>query len=166
MTAALGLWESWTRSATALSLCAMRNHTGHGKRRQTLHDALVRMSALVLTSVLPGFVHAEGAVRVLECTVTMVCDAAGQCAGAAEPVSFRIEPLEVAETGPARYAINHGETQAEMQALTDAGPFFWMHGSERATLLASSETQWVWHRLVLEPRPSATISFLTCAFRQ
>jgi hypothetical protein len=120
---------------------------------------------LALTGALPGFVSAEGAVRVLECTVTTVCDAAGRCADATEPLSFRIEPLDVSATGPARYAISYGETRAEMQALTEAGPFFWVHGSERATLLASSETQWLWHRLALEPQPLATVSFLTCAFR-
>jgi len=125
-----------------------------------------RLTGVALAFWLPCSALAEGAVRVLECSVTTVCDAAGMCTAAAEPVSFRIEPLDVAATGAARYAIRYNETQTEMQALTDAGPFFWMHGGERATLLASSETEWLWHRLVLEPRPSATISFLTCAFRQ
>jgi hypothetical protein len=77
-----------------------------------------------------------------------------------------MEPVDVRAGNPGRYTIGYGDTKAQMVAMSDAGPFLWTVGEERDGLLASSETQWLWHRLTLDPAPEATIRFLTCSFEQ
>lgn len=109
---------------------------------------------------------AEGAVRRLDCVSAQVCDAAGECEPDSLPIAFRLEPTETAADGSGRYTMVYGDTRAAMQALSDIGPFHWTAGSERHTLVASSETQFLWHRLVIEPAPAATVRFLICAFGQ
>jgi hypothetical protein len=49
--------------------------------------------------------------------------------------------------------------------VSEAGPFYWESGDERHTLVASSEVDWLWHRLVLAPAPATTIRFLSCRFQ-
>jgi hypothetical protein len=55
---------------------------------------------------------------------------------------------------------------AEVAASSAAGPFVWDVGNERHTLIASSETEFLWHALTLAPAPTAQIRFLRCIFRQ
>jgi hypothetical protein len=129
--------------------------------------ARVAMAALALgLASLPGAVLAEGAVRVLNCTLVRACDAAGACKPESMQVTFRMEPIETRPDGSGRYTLRYGEQQADMQAMSFAGPFLWTLPTERDSLLVSSETQFLWHRLVVEPAPVATIHFLTCEFRQ
>jgi hypothetical protein len=134
--------------------------------QQRASRALAAFSVFGLTALLPGLVLSEGAVRLLECTVTQVCDGGGACETASGGVSFRMEPVEREASGAMRYALSYGDTQADMLAVSDAGPFIWTVRDERNALLASSQTQWLWHRLTLDPAPAATIRFLTCSFRQ
>jgi hypothetical protein len=129
--------------------------------------ARVAMAALALgLASLPGAVLAEGAVRVLNCTLVRACDAAGACKPESMQVTFRMEPIETRPDGSGRYTLRYGEQQADMQAMSFAGPFLWTLPTERDSLLVSSETQFLWHQLVVEPAPVATIHFLTCEFRQ
>ena len=113
-----------------------------------------------------GFAHAEGAMRLLDCTVVQACDGAGKCAAAADVVKFRMEPIEVRPDGSGRYTLRYGDVQAAMTASSDIGPYVWSVGQERHALLVSSEHDFLWHRLVLEPAPAATVRFLRCEFRQ
>jgi hypothetical protein len=122
--------------------------------------------ALGLAMLLPGAGLTEGAVKVLDCTVMQVCDAEGTCEAGSGHLTFRMEPLDLKAGGPARYALSYGDTKAAMEAMSEAGPFFWAFGNERDTLLASSETQWLWHRLTLGAVPEAAIRFLACEFQQ
>jgi hypothetical protein len=115
---------------------------------------------------LPGAALAEGAVRVLNCTLVRACDAAGACKPESMQLTFRMEPIETRPDGSGRYSLRYGDDRAEMQAMSFAGPFLWVLPMERDSLLVSSETQFLWHRLVLEPTPVATIHFLNCEFRQ
>jgi hypothetical protein len=115
---------------------------------------------------LPVAGWSEGAVRSLDCTVASVCDAAGRCEADSGEVLFRMEPVDTASDGSGRYLLRYGDTEAEMDALSDAGPFVWTVGSERDALLASSDTEFLWHRLTLDPAPAATIRFLSCTFGQ
>lgn len=128
--------------------------------------ATTRGLALAIALLLPVAARAEGAARVLECTVTRVCDAAGACSAATGRAAFRMEPVETHADGSGSYTLSYGDTTAAMQALSAAGPFFWTTGDQRNTLLASSETQFLWHRLALAPAPEATVRFLMCTFRQ
>jgi hypothetical protein len=114
--------------------------------------------------LLPVGAWAEGAVRLLDCAVARVCDAAGACDSGTERVTFRMEPVETAADGSGRYGLTYGGTEADMDALSAAGPFLWTVGPERNALLASSETRFLWHRLTLEPAPEATVRFLECTF--
>jgi hypothetical protein len=128
--------------------------------------AAARTGVSILMLLLPGAVWAEGAVRLLVCSVARVCDAAGNCEAGTVQVTFRMAPEETGVDGAGSYALSYGDTQADMEALSDAGPFFWTVGTEQNTLLASSETQMLWHQLTFDPVPEATIRFLTCALRQ
>lgn len=119
----------------------------------------------MLLVVVPAVVRAEGAVRVLDCKVTQICDAAGVCQAASEEVSFRMAPEKLSEDGAGTYEISYRDIKASMQASSYAGPFYWTTGAERNTLLASSETQFLWHRLRLEPAPETKVHFLECAVR-
>jgi hypothetical protein len=127
---------------------------------------LAALSVFGFTALLPGVVLPEGAVRLLECTIAQACDAGGSCQPASGRVSFEMAPVDRDASGATRYALSYEDTQTEMLAMSDAGPFLWTVRDERNALLASSQTQWLWHRLSLDPLPAATIRFLTCAFRQ
>ena len=127
---------------------------------------LASLSVLGCVALLPNAGWGEGAVRLLDCTVVQVCNAAGSCEAASGAVAFRMEPVQVGQDGSGRYELHYGETEAAMDALSDVGPFVWTVGEERNTLLASSETQFLWHRLTLDPVPAATVHFLTCTIRQ
>lgn len=115
---------------------------------------------------LPVGALAEGAVKLLDCQVLRACDAAGVCADAPASVSFRMEPIELEIAGAGRYRVIYADKEAEMSAMSDAGPFLWSIDRERHALIASSETQWLWHQLTLTPMPEATIRFLSCTFQQ
>jgi len=124
------------------------------------------LSVLGCIVLLPNAGWGEGAVRLLDCTIVRVCDAAGICEAASGAVAFRMEPVQVAQDGSGRYELRYGNTDVAMNSLSDVGPFFWTVGDEHNTLLASSETQFLWHRLTLGPVPAATVRFLTCTIRQ
>jgi hypothetical protein len=127
---------------------------------------LASLSVLGCVALLPNAGRGEGAARLLECTVVRVCNAAGSCETASAAVAFRMEPVQVGPDGSGRYELHYGETATAMDALSDIGPFVWTIGEERNTLLASSDTQFLWHRLKLDPVPAATVRFLTCTIRQ
>jgi hypothetical protein len=116
--------------------------------------------------LLPNLGWAEGAVRVLDCEVTQTCDASGACAMASERVSFRMTPENLREDGSGQYQISYRNVQAGMEARSYAGPFYWTSGTEQNTLLASSETLFLWHRLTVNPAPDASVNFLNCTFQQ
>jgi hypothetical protein len=119
------------------------------------------------TIVFPaGVGRAEGAVRLLDCTVVQVCDGAGKCASAADVVRFRMEPVETGADGAGKYILQYGDVEAAMTASSDTGPYVWSVGEERHALLVSSERDFLWHRLVVDPAPAAAVRFLRCEFRQ
>jgi hypothetical protein len=115
--------------------------------------------------LLPAPASAEGARRFFDCEVQQLCDAAGQCDAAATPVLFTLEPLAVASNGAGSYRLTYDNDTVEMDALAEAGPFRWTLGAEHHTLLASSETRFLWHQLDLSGTPSARIAFLACTVR-
>lgn len=124
------------------------------------------MSALGCFALVSTLVRGEGAVRVIDCTMTRACDAAGNCRKTAGEVKFRMEPVQLDEDGAGRYRLRYGDAQAPMTALSDIGPFAWTVGAEHHTLLASSETDFLWHRLTVGAAPAATVTFLTCSIHQ
>jgi hypothetical protein len=121
---------------------------------------------LLACSLSASLGSAEGARKELRCAVHRACDAAGRCEDAAGDVVFRLEPREVRSGGAGHYVVEYDGTRADVEGRSDVGPFLWESGAERHALLASSETEWLWHRLVLTPRPSATVRFMTCALEQ
>lgn len=123
-------------------------------------------SLAFMFAFIPYGAAAEGAVRVLDCVVTQSCDAGGACQPRSEQTRFRMEPVNLLADGSGSYVMVRGEEKTDMQALSFAGPFYWGPGDERNTLLASSETEFVWHRLELTPAPVATIRFMNCVFSQ
>lgn len=134
---------------------------------RSLRDYRALPHLLLLTAgCLPALAHAEGAVRVLECRATQECDAAATCIAVDETVEFRMEPITLDANGAGRYILRYGDNEVEMQSLSDAGPFHWLQDTERDTLIASSETQFLWHNLSFDEMPEASIRFLTCRFRQ
>jgi hypothetical protein len=127
---------------------------------------LASLSVLGCVALLPSAGWGEGAVRLFDCTVVQVCNSAGRCEEGSDAVAFRMEPVEVGPDGGGRYDLKYEETEAAMDALSDAGPFVWVVGGQRNTLLVSSETQMLWHQLTLNSAPVATVRFLTCTIRQ
>jgi len=127
---------------------------------------MVVMVGIGWIAVFPAAVCAEGSVRWLDCAVARVCDGAGSCAADSSRVVFRMQPVDAEADGGGRYALSYEDAAVEMQALSDVGPFFWTAAAERHTLLASSQTEFLWHRLIVDPSPRATIRFLTCTFGQ
>jgi hypothetical protein len=117
-------------------------------------------------ALLPVAGWGEGAVRLFDCTVVQVCDAAGNCEAATAAVAFRMEPVQVDQDGSGRYELQYADTKTAMSSVSHIGPFVWTVGEERHALLASSETNFLWHRLTLDPVPAATVRFLTCTIRQ
>jgi hypothetical protein len=77
-----------------------------------------------------------------------------------------MDPVALTPGGAGRYMLTYGDTEAEMDALSELGPFVWTVGSARHALIVSSETQWLWHELVLGAKPQASIRFLNCSFQQ
>jgi hypothetical protein len=126
----------------------------------------VCLSLLLVASAFSLDARAEGAVKLLECDIVRVCDAGGICDAGSGDVQFRMEPVELAGGGAGSYRISYGEVQFSMQAMSDIGPFVLMADSERNTLIASSDTQWLWHELELGAAPRAAVRFLTCTFQQ
>lgn len=120
---------------------------------------------LSLLPLLPALAQAEGAVRVLDCNTTQVCDAAGTCEAASDAVIFRMSPESLSADGSGTYKISYQDIEADMQASAEAGPFYWTRDVERNTLLASSETRFLWHKLQLAPTPQASILFLDCTLQ-
>src|SRR3970040_1277640 len=118
-----------------------------------LHELLeriteaARVAALGFIGLLAGAAWPEGAVRFLDCTAARVCDGAGNCQAESMQATFRMEPTETRADGSGTYTLSYGDAQAEMEAVSDAGPFFWTVGTQRNTLLASSETEFLWARL-------------------
>jgi hypothetical protein len=121
---------------------------------------------LALAVLLPALGQSEGARKRLDCRIVRVCDAAGVCTAGAGDIVFAMEPIELETAGAGHYTLSYAGTEAEMKAESDAGPFLWSVGRERHALIASSETEWLWHELEFDPGPQATIRFLECAFEQ
>jgi hypothetical protein len=109
----------------------------------------------------------EGAVKLLECSIASVCDGQGQCSPGSGQAAFRMEPLQVEAGGAGTYTIIYGDTKAEMNAMSEVGPFIWTVEAERHTLVVSSRTDWLWHQLASGPTPAATVRFLSdCSFQR
>lgn len=134
-------------------------------RNNFLSSILLAGSVLVPVMV-PGDAGSEGAVRILDCSLEQVCNADGKCKPGSGRISFRTEPVSLRADGSGVYALSYEDVETEMEAQSPAGPFFWTVGNERDTLLASSETRFLWHQLTFDQAPEATITFLRCTFRQ
>ena len=120
----------------------------------------------LLVTLIPAIVKAEGAVRLLDCSIVKVCDGTGECRAESRKLNFRMEPITVQSDGSGRYTLRYGTSAATMEASSTAGPFLWKVREQRNALLASSETEFLWHQLELDPTPRATIRFLKCSFHQ
>ncbi|MDR0781111.1 MAG: hypothetical protein LBF16_10530 [Pseudomonadales bacterium] len=121
---------------------------------------------LFSTALLPLIVHAEGAVRLFDCHVTKTCDGAGQCRADDQHIEFRMEPLVLADDGAGRYTLHYDGHTASMQALAEAGPFYWQQENTHHTLLVNAENRLLWHSLSVDAAPQARIRFLDCIIRQ
>lgn len=120
----------------------------------------------VLGLLLPCLTLAEGNIRLLNCETLRLCDSAGNCQPQTDAFKFRLEPVSLDEDGAGTYQLTYGDVKTTMQALTQAGPFYWSSDTERNTLMASSETAFVWHRLRLGAVVDADVRFMRCEFSQ
>jgi len=159
---------------SSLTSTVQRSHASGPMRAAVRGDSDARtaggpvLQAMLCLSLLlvAAQAAAEGSVTVINCDVARVCDARGACEPGSGSISFRLEPLDRAADGSARYTLSYGDIVSEMRGITAAGPFLWTIGTERNALLASSDTEWLWHRLELSASPVATIRFLSCRFEQ
>jgi hypothetical protein len=136
----------------------------------------LRLAAMLCLQCASFAVVAEGAVRIFDCNVTQVCDAAGACQPAADSITFRMAPVTLDATGAGQYLLSYGDRQElPMQAVSEIGPFLWSDGSggnngsnseERNTLVISSGTQLLWHTLSLTEMPDASIRYMDCGLQQ
>lgn len=128
-------------------------------------SAWTRRLSLTLALLMPAMALPEGAVKLLDCTVTRVCDAAGVCEPGSRKAVFRMEPIQLGAGGAGTFMITYAGTEAEMTAMSEVGPFLWAAGSERNALIVSSRTEWLWHQLTVEPTTKAAVRFLSCTFQ-
>jgi hypothetical protein len=154
------------RYPTRRRIVSRNGRPGIGLRTARRGRSAAALSLLGLVVLLPGVVRTEGGVRLLDCIVTRMCDAEGICEAASSNVIFRMEPVAVGADGSGRYALGYEDIEVAMEAQSVAGPFFWTLPAERNALLPSSETQFLWHRLTLDPEPHASIRFLMCIVHQ
>ncbi len=113
----------------------------------------------------PTVVLAEGAHRYFDCTTTLLCNETGACEAASDSLTFHLAPLDAGEDGSGNFMLSYQDQEVVMQALSDAGPYIWRLGNDRHTLLASSETAFLWHQLILDGRPESRIRYLHCELR-
>jgi len=129
--------------------------------------ALYRLPVLALCLLTPVAAMTEGAVKLLECSISRICDGQGQCEAGSGQAAFRMEPLQVEAGGVGSYTISYGDTEVAMNALSEVGPFIWTVGTERNALIVSSRTDWLWHQLASGPTTAATVRFLgDCSFQR
>ena len=121
---------------------------------------------LIASHLLAGPLHAEGAVRIFDCAIVKSCDGAGECKSASAKVNFRLEPVALKADGSGQYTLRYDGNDSPMQMLSATGPFVWTIREERNTLLLSSETEMVWHQLLLGSSAKASIRFLVCKVKQ
>lgn len=126
---------------------------------------LIRNILILLCACFSSSAWAEGAHRYFDCRVTLLCNAAGVCASASEILSFHLAPLDADESGSGSYTLSYLDQEVEMRSLSYAGPYVWQIGTVRHTLLASSETKFLWHQLSLETQPTSSIRYLQCSLR-
>ena len=135
-----------------------------------MRSALTRQLFAGIFLLSPLSVLAEGAVRVLECTIEQTCDSAASCNPDSGDISFNMEPIKLAADGAGnyliRYEFNGSAFQADMEARSFAGPFMWDIDEDRNTLLANSEYRFLWHRLSISPMPQSGTHYLACDFTQ
>jgi hypothetical protein len=124
------------------------------------------LAAVLALVMVPQVLLAEGAVRILECKITSTCTASLQCKPESGAVTFRMEPESLDDNNAGTYVISYGDMQASMQGLSYAGPFHWRTDTAMHTLLASSETQFLWQSLELSQPPVTVIRGLQCRFLQ
>jgi hypothetical protein len=121
---------------------------------------------LATLTMVPALAISEGDVRVLDCSFIRTCTAEGACRKDSGHVSFRLQPIRLDAAGAGSYTISYGQTKARMQAISRTSPFIWTVGNERDTLLASSDGDFLWHRMKIDPAPQATIRFMRCSFSE
>jgi hypothetical protein len=131
--------------------------------RRPLHPSLLLAALLPLA---PATLSAEGAVRVLACDSTRVCDTVGECRSDSGSLTLRMAPEALDADGSGRYALTLDGDVLPMQAVSEAGPFLWQQADTHYTLLVNSNTDFVLHALTLSPQPSASLRYLRCTFRQ
>ncbi len=127
------------------------------------HPPLMLVALLTLA---PAGASAEGAVRVLACDSTRVCDTVGECRSDAGSLTLRMAPQALDADGSGRYALTLDGDVLPMQAVSEAGPFLWQQADTHYTLLVNSNTEFVLHALSLSPQPLATLRYLRCTVRQ
>ncbi|HWK52744.1 MAG TPA: hypothetical protein VNR18_00090 [Hyphomicrobiales bacterium] len=130
--------------------------------RHVLQTLLLGGAALLL----PITALAEGSPRRFDCAIIQSCDADGNCQSSDESITLHLEPQQIDADGSGTYVIRYGGKEADMRALSEAGPFYWALPSERNTLLVSGDTQILWHRVKLGAVPGTSIDFMHCSFRQ
>ena len=131
-----------------------------------MRGAIARLFLSGVFSLLPLTSLAEGAMRVLECSFDQLCDSTAACKPASGAVVFNMEPLKLDDNGAGSYEVSYADNKLEMEAMSFAGPFFWNTEGEMHTLLANSESRFLWHRLALSSKPEANMQFLHCTFTQ
>ncbi len=125
----------------------------------------MKKALLFLFIIFSPSAWAEGAHRYFDCHVTLLCDAAGHCEPASESLTFHLAPLDADEAGSGTFLLTYQEQETQMQSLSDAGPYVWQIDNVRHTLLASSESAFLWHQLNLNGTPDSTIRYLQCSLR-
>jgi hypothetical protein len=131
-----------------------------------VRGAIARLILAGIFILAPLSTLAEGAMRVLECSFDQLCDSRANCKPASGAVVFNMEPLKLDDNGAGSYEVSYADNKLEMEAMSFAGPFFWNTEGEMHTLLANSESRFLWHRLNLSSKPEANMQFLHCTFTQ
>ena len=102
-----------------------------------MRGAIARLILAGIFILAPLSTLAEGAMRVLECSFDQLCDSRANCKPASGAVVFNMEPLKLDDNGAGSYEVSYADNKLEMEAMSFAGPFFWVEKTR--TLFFSAE---------------------------
>ena len=123
-----------------------------------------RHLVVVLSTLCPVALHAEGAAILFDCQMARLCDAAGECAPEAGAVSFLRLPLDIGADGSGRYSLAYRDVTAEIWSASPVGPMIWIDNADALHSLRMTGPQTaLWVVQEAGPAPGAEIRFLTCA---
>lgn len=119
--------------------------------------SILLLEALVLLALASLPVLAEGARLELTCRITQICDGAGRCTAAGDPLNITLAPEGTGAAGEGRYGVSYDGGSFEASAGDGRGPFGWTGAEgQRIALSPTGAHSLIW------AESTGTVRFLNC----